>query len=728
MRPFSERTKFMPGDSFEEDMHRLAGEVRSECEYIPTELDHPDYRILSEGQRNYFFYWRSELANGNLLVNDEGLMWLRMCEIVNLDTNPMQGYRELKLMLDRGGYKRVRDTVTSTLVDWCIAHSLPIPPIWIWGWDKRHDVVLTSALSPAPDRLPLEFIKREGQVDDVYYDMNTDMLEDVCNAAIQALDRHLIMMTGRGLLETYSRRDATMHTVYEGLVCFREDRSYRVSYLKPTAEFRTMMKSIVRYGEKLLFKKMGYNGPNCPGAFKNEYRKIADAAAEAVEKDGYIQLPKSELLYSAVPVSRRERMLIEMGEQLEESEGGKVLEDLTAKAMAVRPGFESDLRDLSERIQPYPKQYVPSGATNLVPDQASDDAMDYYLYWRDEAKNGTFHDTDRGYLWLYLCELINSDEEPGRVLDSLAEMARAYEQDEERPFIGSAYLDYALANGIRSIDPGVIRNNLSMNLAMDSVFSDDPVLDIGTVSRASGLKTETALRGFDDTCLRALMMALRELDASTPIYLRCRLRSDMYRDRAFKRLRYYGDLPKEISVEYLDYLGSDSFSDGLRDLARCVLQTVAKARGGKGKVKVDRAFGQAVGQIVERCAKAAVATQDRAAKRRIEIDPVKLRKAESDLDEVTGMMGVEDAGQEEPDQAPESPAEEGWSAFRASLTPDEIDYIGSVLAGSPSASGGKAIRLEDSINGKAMDAVGDAVVEDGEPIEDYIEQLEEMMG
>ena len=151
----------MPGDSFEEDMRRLAGEVRGECEYIPTELDHPDYRILSEGQRDYYFYWRSELAKGNLLVNDEGLMWLRMCEIVNLGIDPMQGYRELKLMLDRGGYKRVRDTVTSTLVDWCIAHSLPIPPIWIWGWDKRHDVILTSAMSPAPDRLPLEFIKRE---------------------------------------------------------------------------------------------------------------------------------------------------------------------------------------------------------------------------------------------------------------------------------------------------------------------------------------------------------------------------------------------------------------------------------------------------------------------------------------------------------------------------------------------------------------------------------------
>jgi len=223
-------------------------------------------------------------------------------------------------------------------------------------------------------------------------------------------------------------------------------------------------------------------------------------------------------------------------------------------------------------------------------------------------------------------------------------------------------------------------------------------------------------------------MALRELDSDIPIYLRCRLRSAMYKDRAFKRLRYYGGLPKEISVEYLDYLGSDSFSDGLRDLARCVLQTVAKARGGKGKVKVDRAFGQSVASLAERCAKAAVATQDRAARRRIEIDPEKLRKAESDLDEVTGMMGVDDAQDEEPEAMPEAPAEEGWSAFAASLTEDEKDYIRSVLAGEPSAIGGKAIRLEDSINGKAMDAVGDAVVEDGEPIEDYIEQLQEMMG
>lgn len=719
----------MPGESFKSDMIRYAGETRSECEYIASELDHPDYAILSEAQLDYYFYWRGELAGGRLPVNDEGYMWLRMCEIVNMCEDPAQGLRELRLMFDRGGYRRMRDTVISTLVDWCIVHSLPIPPIWIWGWDDRRSIILTSVMSPCPDRMPLEFIRREGQVDNIYYDDENE-LADACNAIIQLLDRHLVMRTGKGILETYSRRTATLHSVFEGLVTFEELPTYRISYLRPAPEFNTVMRSVIRFAEKCLFKVKGYNGPNCPGAFTAEYRRVAAEAVEDMRKGAVVFLPKSELLYFTMEVSRREKMLIEVGETMADADEGRILEDIAAVQMPIKAKFERDLKRLRKMTPPDPMLYIPSGAFNLAPDLAGKEQLDYYLFWRDETKKGTFHDTDMGYVWLYLCELINSDEPREKVLEYLSGLSKAYEdEDMSRPLIGITYLDYALASGILNPDPSVFRSQIAMNLAIDSVFGDSsPSLDIETVSVAADLKIGTAMRDFDDDCLRALMLALRLLDKERPMHTRCNLRSMMLIGRPFKRLRYYGKLPKEISMEYLGYLENDAFCSGMRDLVRCTIQTMARVRGGKGKVRVDRAFGESVGNLVERCARMAVNSPSATTRRRIEIDSDLVDRAEEELRTVTDLMGVEceeDGPQTVQVRTREVSQGDPWSAFRSALTPEEAGFIGSLLSGTRVA---ENVRIVDSINGKAMDTIGDIVVENGEIIEDYLEDLQEMMG
>ena len=64
-----------------------------------------------------------------------------------------------------------------------------------------------------------------------------------------------------------------------------------------------------------------------------------------------------------------------------------------------------------------------------------------------------------------------------------------------------------------------------------------------------------------------------------------------------------------------------------------------------------------------------------------------------------------------------------WEGFAASLTGEEREYLRKALDGETSARPG----IEDAVNGKALTHVGDTVLEDGRPVEDYLEELRRMM-
>ena len=63
--------------------------------------------------------------------------------------------------------------------------------------------------------------------------------------------------------------------------------------------------------------------------------------------------------------------------------------------------------------------------------------------------------------------------------------------------------------------------------------------------------------------------------------------------------------------------------------------------------------------------------------------------------------------------------DEGWSSFASSLSQSEITLLESLLDGNRTYD----IRMVDSINSKAMDTIGDTVIEDDSLIDDYRDDL-----
>lgn len=70
--------------------------------------------------------------------------------------------------------------------------------------------------------------------------------------------------------------------------------------------------------------------------------------------------------------------------------------------------------------------FVPSGSVRPWYGTMTGRQLDYFFWWRSRTIEGSHPMTDAGYLWLRACELINSPDDPSRVMDLLADLARSY--------------------------------------------------------------------------------------------------------------------------------------------------------------------------------------------------------------------------------------------------------------------------------------------------------------
>lgn len=118
-------------EQFRKDARRLFSEEGVEADYTPFFSFTPQYSQLSEPQRAYYFYLRSEIRKGRYPKADKGYFFLFVYEIIHLFDLilPQDGAR---LLADVWG--AYRDSVSGLdrymitwLADYCLYHGIPCP-------------------------------------------------------------------------------------------------------------------------------------------------------------------------------------------------------------------------------------------------------------------------------------------------------------------------------------------------------------------------------------------------------------------------------------------------------------------------------------------------------------------------------------------------------------------------------------------------------------------------
>lgn len=393
--------------------------------------------------------------------------------------------------------------------------------------------------------------------------------------------------------------------------------------------------------------------------------------------------------------------------------------------------------------------YVPSDHWCASYDEMTHEQLEYYLSWRVDALNGVYRDTDRGYLWLFLCEAVDSESDPNRRLSVLNGVLRAYggSSDSIKGLITRTAQDYAIATGQDPPWDGSERDQLLLLWVK---------LDIVPIGR---VPVEMALP-YADPSVASYMKNPSDYDAAFNIALKA-LSSNIY-DRTGKSLaECMTGRTKTVYRKLFPGLSSDwgSCSLTICDIrptnggGRILTAALKAAIRAVNVPQGLRAPRRPTGLIRERCLlimeselMAWTERQERA--RRVErirreaasivLDRALVTDAETDLAAVRDMMGTEDEEPPEPEHAsevPPAPAEATettpWDDLGNSLDEGQRGYLAASLDGRGEEfardAGTTAVRFEDGINAAAMDTVGDQIIEDGNVFDEYADDVRRIL-
>ena len=670
-------------------------------------------------------------------------MWLRICELIN---DPLTEWDDaLSEILWMNG--RFSDSYTLSVLtasaakDICLLMGRRWPEQVLWTGGYLRDASLAEALlsDPVP-RIPFGVISRA---------CGMDCLKNV-------EDRDAFSETFSKCLGYIVAMERTEDPHLFGGECFTERKVL-------------LFDGFAYYGdpEYASAKVLRRDGP---GRWGDILRGLAATVYSAVHWD-HDDIPWREALLLTDAQAERVRLAMEDesssdGESLvrrDPAEWGPavqedgdyplnpiVFEDMRAKMSHPRKdSLRASIRIHRGQSGRRDVPYVPSDHWCASYDEMTHEQLEYYLSWRADALNGVYRDTDRGYLWLFLCEAADSESDPNRRLSVLNGVLRAYggSSDSIKGLITRTAQDYAIATGQDPPWDGSERDQLLLLWVK---------LDIVPIGR---IPVEMALP-YADPSVASYMKNPSDYDAAFNIALKA-LSSNIY-DRTGKSLaECMTGRTKTVYRKLFPGLSSDwgSCSMTICDIrptnggGRILTAALKAAIRAVNVPQGLRAPRRPTGLIRERCLlimeselMAWTERQERA--RRVErirreaasivLDRALVTDAETDLAAVRDMMGTEDEEPPEPEHAsevPPAPAEATettpWDDLGNSLDEGQRGYLAASLDGRGEEfardAGTTAVRFEDGINAAAMDTVGDQIIEDGNVFDEYADDVRRIL-
>lgn len=400
-----------------------------------------------------------------------------------------------------------------------------------------------------------------------------------------------------------------------------------------------------------------------------------------------------------------------------------------------------------------PCDYVPSGRTYVTYDGLSAPSYGYYTHWRDCVRNGTFPETDIGYVILLASEIVTFSDAPHRDIRILADLVRRYHHLNRRliGFVGDACVTMSIMKRTE-IPPILLMNDIDLMryqiyralgegsvgyVPINSVIAvadlDCPVQTDGRMDAVFNI----ALSRVDRKIRKLLSIGLRDMlgelsDISIPVY----------------NGLSYGGWRKRVSIEIPIGFTNSIGGKMIIDIAKMIL-------GGRyNSIDMPERGNDMIRATVMEC----ISEYDmgRSPSETISgfsLDRDGISRSEEDLKAVTEMMRIPEGtsvrddpsvGAEVADTMPaqkdvsddtgDDPSDDGdgWGVLAETLSEIMHDYLMAAMNDEAEAYlsdvGYRMTTLEKEINKHAMDLLQDIIVEDGRIIPEYIDDISEMLG
>lgn len=713
-----------------EDIRAHSGIHGRPCDPVPSGCLKPDYGMLEGPRLEYYYRWRDLLGEGILELDDSGYMWLYLCEQINSDDDPLDILGRMASATTAGGRRRTMDEGRLCTI-YAFQHGLPPYGFLVNDYASLYDATVTRGLTSYPIRIDgLPWFAAEEYLDQDIH-MGRGTYTEVVVRVLRAMDERSRSSEGRGLL---------LH-----LGCEADP-----VVLDPPEEYdwdpmpeRILVPAMIDHGPlAFICEGMAKTVSSCirgkkrrlPRGYPKEFADAAESAYRSVVEGrewdvSEFRVPGHDGFWNdyELPVYEHEIPSRDTGIVRDAGvDGNGDIPDVSQDSIDVHEGSALD--------DPLP--YVPSGSPHPTYASMGRESVRYYISWRTRVRRGEYPETDRGYIWLYCCETAVSHRDPAELLAEVVSLIRGYPRCHELRELAS---DLAVLHGLPP--DGSFYRTSEMGVYLDTCLRADPILPIPMDMAAdiSGWDPDDYIgrsyrpqwhEGAFNAGLGAVDRCMREDGTCLAEGL------ELQREKTH---RLFIGLPERMRVTVIRpfyYPGFDLYESIEEILRATVARLNERYHNDAPKVGgyVWRGYREEICEAVDRYLDRMEAERAEARRmadmERLSLDADRVQSAERDLEAVTGMMAVDDEGPAGEVNAPDAPVPKGWDKFAASLDDSELAFLADALTpkgAKASYSGRRRGELEESVNSKAMDAVGDAVAEDGRAIDDYRENIEQAL-
>lgn len=266
-----------PYTKFFTEMERNASKEGKTAVFVAFKTYSPTYDSMNKAQKAWYFYWRSQIRQGNYVDTDLTYIFVLIYELLSGIgwQDPHEGYQKLMQLWAayRKKFPSLDHYLTSWTFDFAQQYNLEYRLFDIDEYPRLTPSVMTDILiEQHAEDVPLKLnfslidaISDYSLVNSKFYkDGNQDLMHEAIPRVIALADAALRKNKQKGILDIYGPSSIKKQEYYAftSAVCPQANKKIHVTVKNYSTypELRAYIKELIRYGENTLRELRGYRG------------------------------------------------------------------------------------------------------------------------------------------------------------------------------------------------------------------------------------------------------------------------------------------------------------------------------------------------------------------------------------------------------------------------------------------------------------------------------------
>ena len=265
------------GSNFAKDMAELEDKIGDKAPFVPFMQYWPSYDSMNRQQKNWYFYWRTQVRQSVYLKTDLSYIFVHIYELLSGFgwKNPEDGYNQLLALWTtyRAEHPKLDHYLLNWLFDFAQLHNLEyrIPDchdVSLPYQPAIRDILIDAHSTEKPLKLSFALIDAlcdYSLVNSKFYKEGHQLLmNEAIPRVVSLADAMLIKNKGKGILEIYGPKRTKQQNYYafQSANCINANKRINVSVKGYTSsqKLRSYINELVRYAENVLRELYGSRG------------------------------------------------------------------------------------------------------------------------------------------------------------------------------------------------------------------------------------------------------------------------------------------------------------------------------------------------------------------------------------------------------------------------------------------------------------------------------------